>query len=171
MRIVINDANILIDLVKIDLMNQFVQLDMELKTTDFVLEELNDEQKNIVKQFIEAGKIEIIVTEEVEDFVGIASVLENSSGLSFEDCSVWYYANKLDVILLSGDGRLRKLAIANGITVRGVLYVFDQLLLKELLTFEVAIEKIELLYKINSRLPIQSKNERIAHWVLKKHTL
>lgn len=169
MRVVINDANILIDLVKIDLMNQFVQLDMELKTTDFVFEELNEEQKNILKQYIEARKIEIITTEKVEDFAGIASILDNSSGLSFEDCSVWYYANKLNGMLLSGDGRLRRLASENGIEVRGILFVFDQLLLKGLITFELAIEKIELLYKINSRLPIHSKNERISHWILNKH--
>lgn len=169
MRIVINDANILIDLVKIDLLNEFVQLDFELKTTDFVFEELNEDQKNIIEQFIEAGKVEIITTEKVEDFAGIASILDNTSGLSFEDCSVWYYAFKLDGILLSGDGRLRKLAIANGISVRGILYIFDQLLLKDLLSFEEAINKIELLYEINSRLPIHSKNDRIASWILNKH--
>ena len=169
MRVVINDANILIDLVKIDLMNQFVQLDMELKTTDFVFEELNEEQKNIITLYINVGEIEIITTEKVEDFAGISSILDHASGLSFEDCSVWYYANKFKGILLSGDGRLRKLAIANGIEVRGILFVLDQLLLKDWITFELAIEKIELLYKINSRLPISSKNERISHWILEKH--
>ncbi len=43
MRIIINDANILIDLVQLDLMNEFIQLELDLKTTDFVYEELNDE--------------------------------------------------------------------------------------------------------------------------------
>ena len=43
MRIIINDSNILIDLVQLDLMNEFIQLELDLKTTDFVYEELNDE--------------------------------------------------------------------------------------------------------------------------------
>ena len=43
MRIITNDANILIDLVQLDLMNEFIQLELDLKTTDFVYEELNDE--------------------------------------------------------------------------------------------------------------------------------
>ena len=169
MRVIINDANILIDLVHLDLMQEFIQLALELKTTDFVYEELNEEQKNIITNFIDSGDIELIITEEDEDFISIAAILENSSGLSFEDCSVWHYANKLDGILLSGDGRLRKQAIANGISVRGILYVFDQLLLNDLITFDYAIEKLEQLYEINPRLPVHSKNERIFSWSLQKH--
>lgn len=171
MRIIINDANILIDLVHLDLMNEFIQLDLELKTTDFVFEELNEEQKIIIQGYINSEHIELVVTEEEQDFEGISSILENSSGLSFEDCSVWYYANKLNGILLSGDGKLRKQAIANGILVKGILFIFDQLLVNGLISFEYAIEKIEELYKINPRLPINSKNERIVSWASQNHII
>lgn len=169
MRVIINDANILIDLVHLNLMNEFIQLEMELKTTDFVYEELNEEQKNIISRFIDTRDLELIITEENVDFIGISTILENSSGLSFEDCSVWYYAHKLNGILLSGDGKLRKQAVTNGITVKGVLYIFDQLLLKGIISFDYAIEKLEQLYEINPRLPIHSKNERILNWTLKCH--
>jgi predicted nucleic acid-binding protein len=141
MRIIINDANILIDLVHLDLMKEFIQLELELKTTDFVFEELNDDQKVIIEAYINSENIELITTEEEEDFESITTILENSSGLSFEDCSVWHYANKLNGILLSGDGKLRKQALANGISVKGILYIFDQLLLNGLISFEYAIEK------------------------------
>lgn len=167
--VIINDANILIDLVHLNLMDEFIHLDLELKTTDFVFEELNEDQKNIIEEYINLGNIEIIITEEEEDFVSITTILENSSGLSFEDCSVWHYASKLDGILLSGDGKLRKQATANGILVKGILYVFDQLLLKGLISFDFAIEKIEQLYEINPRLPINSKNERTINWSSQKH--
>ena len=54
MRIVINDANILIDLFHLDLVDVFFGLQhLDLKTTDFVFEELHDEQKEIVDQFIQ----------------------------------------------------------------------------------------------------------------------
>lgn len=114
--------------------------------------------------YIESNQIELITTEEDEDFESIASILVNSSGLSFEDCSVWHYANKLNGILLSGDGKLRKQATANGVSVKGILYIFDQLLLKKLISFDYAMEKIEELYKINPRLPIDAKDERISNW-------
>jgi rRNA-processing protein FCF1 len=169
MRIIINDANILIDLVKLDLMNEFIQLKFELKTTDFIFEELNEEQKIIIQGYVNSKYIEVIATQEEEDFQSITNILEKSSGLSFEDCSVWHYANKLNGILLSGDGKLRKHAMANGITVKGILFVFDQLLLNNLISFDVAIQKLNQLYDLNPRLPISSKNERIENWTLKKH--
>ena len=164
MRIIINDANILIDLVHLNMMNNFIQLELDLKTTDLIFEELNDDQKEIINVYIESNQIELITTEEDEDFESIASILDNSSGLSFEDCSVWHYANKLNGILLSGDGKLRKQATANGVSVKGILYIFDQLLLKKLISFDYAMEKIEELYKINPRLPIDAKDERISNW-------
>ena len=43
MRIIINDANILIDLVHLNMMHNFIQLELDLKTTDFIFEELNDD--------------------------------------------------------------------------------------------------------------------------------
>lgn len=164
MRIIINDANILIDLVHLNMMHNFIQLELDLKTTDFIFEELNDDQKEIINVYIESNQIELITTEEDEDFESIASILDNSSGLSFEDCSVWHYANKLNGLLLSGDGKLRKQATANGVSVKGILYILDQLLLKKLISFDYAMEKIEELYKINPRLPIDAKDERISNW-------
>ncbi len=169
MDILINDANILIDLVHLDLMNVFIQLEVELKTTDFVYEELNNEQKALIQNFVETGSIEIIVTTEGEDFDRIAEILANSKGLSFEDCSVWHYAEKLNGILLSGDGRLRNQATASGISVRGILYIFDQLLLNGLLTFDLAIQKIEQLYELNPRLPLNAKSDRLASWNSNMH--
>jgi len=169
MRIIINDANILIDLVHLGLMNEFIQLKLELKTTDFILEELNEDQKIIIERYINSEHLKLITTESTEDFESIVNILENSSGLSFEDCSVWHYANKFNGILLSGDGKLRKQATAGGISVKGILYVFDQLLLNNLIGFDYAIEKLEQLYEINPRLPVNSKNERILNWSSQKH--
>lgn len=51
MKIVINDANILIDLAKLDLLDKFSNLSFDLHTTDFVYEELNEEQKSPVSIF------------------------------------------------------------------------------------------------------------------------
>jgi len=169
MRVIINDANILIDLVQLDLMKEFIQLELDLKTSDFVYEELNDEQKKVVAAFVKSGDIKIIVTDDDDDLNSIVSILTSSSGLSFEDCSVLHYASKLNGILLSGDGKLRKQALANGITVRGILFIFDQLLLNNLITFESAINKIKVLYDINPRLPGHSKDERISAWILNQH--
>lgn len=90
MKIVINDANILIDLAKLDLLELFSLLNFELHTTDFVYEELNEEQKSPVSSLLKEGRLNIIETIDSKDFKGINALLNSSNGLSFEDCSVWY---------------------------------------------------------------------------------
>src|SRR5690606_26339982 len=128
MKIVINDANILIDLINLELEIPFFQLEqLELKTTDFVFEELHDGQKEILQQYIIQGRLIIIESEE-EDLINISNILSTTNGLSFEDCSVWYFAKSQEGILLTGDGKLRRNSSADGVEVRGVLYIFDQLL-------------------------------------------
>lgn len=94
MRILINDANILIDLAKLELLQVFGDLTFDLFTTDFVLEELNNAQRNPVSALIANGKLTVIETFEASDFKGITTILEKSRGLSFEDCSVFITAKK-----------------------------------------------------------------------------
>lgn len=169
MRIIINDANILIDLFHLDLVEVFFRLQgLELKTTDFVFEELHDDQKNIIEQFIENQSLILIESSE-DDLINIFEILSSTNGLSVEDCSVWYHAKKNQGILLTGDGNLRKQSSADGVEVRGILYIFDQLLISDLITFEFAIEKLNQLYLLNERLPIDGKKQRLDCWSRSEH--
>lgn len=169
MKIVINDANILIDLAKLELIQVFSKINFDLHTTDFVIEELNDEQRNPVSKLIKSKKLTVIETQDILDFQGITSILENSSGLSFEDCSVWYYSKKLSGALLTGDGKLRKQAIKEGIEVRGIIFIFDELLKQNLITFKIAIDRIEKLSLLNNRLPKKEIEKRIEYWKDEKY--
>lgn len=164
MKIVINDANILIDLAKLELIEIFSKINFDLHTTDFVIEELNDEQHKPVSKLVKNGKLKVIETEDALDFQGIVDILENSSGLSFEDCSVWYYSKKLTGALLTGDGKLRKQATKGGIEVRGIIFIFDELIKQGLISFTIAIDKIENLSKLNNRLPKKEIEKRIENW-------
>ncbi len=169
MKILINDANILIDLVKLNLLEQFVNLSHELHTTDFILEELVQEQKKDISKWINEGRINLIVTFEVNDFQGIYDLLEGSAGLSFEDCSAWYYSKKMKGTLVTGDKKLRKVAEENEIEVRGMIFILDEILKQGLITFERAIEKIKLLYVLNDRLPQKELAKRIERWGNKEY--
>lgn len=90
--------------------------------------------------------------------------MESSSGLSFEDCSVWHYSKKLSGTLLTGDGKLRKQVSKQGIEVRGIIYIFDELVKHKLLDYYSAVEKIEQLYQLNNRLPKKEIDKRIEYW-------
>jgi hypothetical protein len=61
MKIVINDANILIDLAKLDLLDVFSKLPFDLYTTDFVYEELNEEQKSPVSVLHKKGYLKLLL--------------------------------------------------------------------------------------------------------------
>jgi hypothetical protein len=135
-----------------------------------VFEELLDKQKEILDVYIQNGFLNIIESTE-EDLLSISLILNNTRGLSFEDCSVWYFAKSVNGILLTGDGRLRKQSLQDGVDVRGILYVFDYLLLSGLITFELALVKINQLYQINDRLPVSAKDERLICWGRAEHVI
>ncbi len=164
MKILINDANILIDLIELNLLQEFILLDFEMCTTDFILAEIDDAQRLRIGTIIESGHLNVIVTENDEDFDGINGLLEIGGGLSLEDCSAWYYSQKLGGILVTGDGSLRKMAKAAGIEVRGIIYLFDELLAHKIMPCAMAVEKIEQLLTINSRLPKDAIRIRVRLW-------
>jgi rRNA-processing protein FCF1 len=166
MKVLINDANILIDLVKLELLEVFSNLDFELYSTDFVIEELNRTERKEIDVLIFDNKLSVIETELFNDFKGIDSILARTSGLSFEDCSVWYYSKKMNGILLTGDGKLRKQARKDNIDVRGIIYIFDKLIEQELISYGEAIIKMKYLTQINVRLPIEIINKRLNAWEL-----
>lgn len=169
MRIVINDANILIDLAELDLLEKFSQLDFELYTTDFVFNEIDENQKKSVQKLKDNELLEVIETTENADYQGIQNLLDNNNGLSFEDCSVWHYSQKLTGILLTGDGKLRKQAKKSGVEVRGIIYIFDELVKQQLLSFSDAADKINLLFQLNNRLPKPEIDKRIKAWESNKN--
>lgn len=66
--------------------------------------------------------------------------------------------------MLTGDNKLRKTAIKAGTNVSGILYVFDQLVEQNIITPQVACEKLNILRRINHRLPDKDITERLKRW-------
>lgn len=169
MRILINDTNILIDLIYLDLLDIFFNSqNIKLKTTDFVIHELNKEQQIKIQRYSDNGSLEVIKSS-YQDLTIISQISSQTTGLSIPDCSVLHHAKAIKGILLTGDRKLRNVSISHGIEVKGIIYIFDYLLLNTLITFELAIEKINQLYEFNNRLPYQEKEKRIRSWTNNQH--
>ena len=66
MKIVVNDASILIDLLKIDLSDEFFYLPLEMYTTDLVSSEIKDESAKRFQKYIEKKMINIYSFSEKE---------------------------------------------------------------------------------------------------------
>lgn len=159
MRIFVNDANILIDLVRLGCVEAFFQLNVELCTTDFILEELEIDQRSVFQRSTMR-----VCTSEPATIAEISELMDNNPGLSFEDCSAWHHAKLLNGILVTGDGKLRRKASAEGIEVRGIIFLIDEIKSQGISELAECISILKLLKSINPRLPIQEIEKRIRDW-------
>ena len=151
--IVIKDACILFDLVDLNLLEDFFQLEVSAFTTPQVIGEItNESQWGEVSKFIDNGKLQIDVEGKYE---AIAELFDEYAGLSIPDSSVLESAIRKDAIIFSSDGSLRKISARKNLTVRGVLWIVEELHSRTLLTKEIAMEKLNLYEKINQRSPIK----------------
>lgn len=88
MKVIVNDANILIDLVDLKILPYFFQLEFEFHTTAIILDELFDEQQEALFPYIETGQLSVDnITE--EDLVEIVMIRATKPNLSEQDCSAW----------------------------------------------------------------------------------
>ena len=164
-RIVISDANVFIDLLSVSLLEAFFALPCEICTTDFVVGEITlPEQQKIVQKFIKSKKLGVVSfdVDDIDQVVLLHSKCQNNA--SIVDCSVWYYAKKVNGRLLTGDGKLRSAAEKDNVKVSGVLYLFDNFVEYGILTTEEAADDLEALMLYNVRLPKSECLSRIRKW-------
>lgn len=162
MDIVVSDTNIFIDLMSVGLFGKALDLPIRVHTVEYVINEIVDEgQKVEIEAAVLSGKLVVKDFDEEEFKDVLEMLLARRNNVSFTDCSVWYYAKKNNYRLLTGDGKLRRSAIADGVQVSGILYVTDMLVDNGLIGQEDMIAILERLKAINSRLPVAEINKRI----------
>jgi len=161
--IAIQDTCILLDLVDLDLLDLFFTLNLEVYTTSSVIDEIiTDEHKNQVDIYLENERLMI---DDEGSFETITELSNQFTGLSFTDCSVLELAKRKDAVLLSADGKLRKVSRKEGITVRGTLWIIEALYNEDAVTLDDVKEKLNLYISVNARAPkkeIQKMLERLG---------
>lgn len=162
MKIAIQDANILIDLMDCGIFDAFFELGIETHTTSLVLSEIKKaSQSSYCSGAIEKGLLQVKRIETLE-IMEIQSRLKG--GLSPADWSVMEMAQEHNAILLTGDGALRRNATRRKIEVKGILWIFDELVQSEIIEAPLAAEKLIGLKARNPRLPTDEVNNRIEKW-------
>ena len=160
MEIVVSDTNIFIDLWNIGLLERFCELPFSVRTTDFVVGELKTQGvRDAVMQLSKAGKITIktFKSHEYSEMIRL-----RDKNLSFQDCTMLYYALSGGYKLLTGDRNLRTVAERHGIEVSGIIYVMDELLRLGILSNVGYKDKLKALLDANHRLPRKEIMKRIA---------
>lgn len=157
MIIVVNDANILIDLIELELLVPFFALDFEFYTTDLILAELFEEQQQLLQPYIEQ---QILIVEEINGS-GLEKIVEiqmEKPQLSEQDCSAFYQAQKLQATLITSDNNLRGFAQSQNLDVHGHLWVFDKMVESATITLQMASAKLdELCFVVNTKLGLPKK--------------
>lgn len=162
MKLAVTDANIFIDLIKLQLLGYLFSIDIEIYTTIEIIDQLNSSQEEKVIPFIQAKNL--FVCNFTGDELTAISEMECPRALEFADKTVYYLAEKLKAEVLTGDGPLRKFCTANELTVHGIIWLFDVFLSKGLITYRTAIEKMNVLLSFNGRLPKDDCMIRLSQW-------
>lgn len=165
MKIVVNDANILIDFCKLDLLAEFFHLAFDFHVVDAVWEELQQHQASLLP-YVETGRLTIV--RDAADLMEIFEIRRQRNQLSIPDCTALLYAKHQQSILLTSDKNLRTTASQHKIEVRGHLWVFDNLVDTGVIAkLEAASKLHELSNKVNPKLGLP-KNEldvRMKNWM------
>lgn len=167
MRIAVTDACIFIDLLELNIVSPFFNLDLEVHTTAEVMDELYHEQQEILIASQSVNKL-TVHNLSVEDLATIR-VTAFSKALSQQDKSVIYLASKLEATVLSSDKPVRDCAKRMAIETHGMFWIFDQLVDHKLLNAEQATNRLHqlmntnLMYR-NNVLLWKEANKRFTLW-------
>ncbi|MFO8026822.1 MAG: hypothetical protein R6U56_04080 [Opitutales bacterium] len=162
MRIAVQDANIIIDLIDCGIFELFFRLELEVVTSSLVLGEITESSQRKACQTVVRKKWLNVVEISTLDYLRLQGL--DLPGLSVPDRSVLELAEVREASLLTGDGRLRKAAKSSALDVRGILWVFDQLVDDGLLPKKEARAKLAELKERNQRLPKAEIEKRLKAW-------
>lgn len=157
--IYISDTNIWIDFRNAGILNSLFKLPFSLCCTDFVLDELDDFNHE------ELAALGLDIRSLDEDAIaGLIRLTEAHNNSSLADVSCYYLAVNTGYPLLTGDGRLRKQAIKDGLNVHGALWLLDQLVEHMVLSRSEAAKGLVVMLAMGARLPKHECNLRITTW-------
>lgn len=165
--IAVSDTNIFIDLIEIGLLDEFFALPWEIHTTDMIIHELKvAEQKMKVEEYQTRGILRVkgYDMKEMLTLTKFYTHQRETTKVSMQDCSVWFYAMDKGYTLLTGDAKLKRAVTKAGVDVHGIIYVIDKLVETLLVSKETAVDKLEKLVLLNQRLPMLEIERKVKLW-------
>lgn len=163
--VALKDANILIDLVNASILGSWFALGYRTITTNMVIQEVSKgDQWEMVKQFIASGQLEVIDLNSSQ--VALIYTSYSEVRVSVADKSVLVVAEELGATLLTGDMKVRREGYNRNLDVRGILWIYDELINKSVITYPEAVGSLESMLKQGSWLPDNEVAQRLSYWKL-----
>ena len=147
-KLLISDANIIIDLVAGNLISEMFQLPHEFGTaTTLYHDELADFYPDLLEQGLQ-------LLELAEDAITRAQQLgQQYKGVSSYDVEALALAEQEQAPLLTGDGKLRQVGLEAGVDIRGTLWLIEQMMVHELISVDQTETAYNRMEEEGSRLP------------------
>ena len=160
MKIVVHDASVLIDLHHAGALDVWLAAGIEAWTTELVFFEV--EQPLEKQRTSGALKVKHYSAEELIALDEARSALPPT--LSLQDSSALLLAQTMEAALVTGDGDLRKAALAAGVEVHGILWILDDMVAGAQTPPRHAADMLERILKTRARLPAPECEVRLARW-------
>jgi predicted nucleic acid-binding protein len=148
--LIINDANILIDIETSGLTSLVFELDYRFAVSDILYQE---EIEPYISEFKETALEAIVFDQKTNGLLLEKIVLYKETALSRNDISAMVLAIKNNCILLTGEKLLRDIATKEGVEVHGILWLMEELFSSELINSQGVINAYEAMRRDGSRLP------------------
>jgi predicted nucleic acid-binding protein len=157
--VAVTDANIFIDLFKMELVALLFRIGMEVHTTREILNELYKDQQATLLEF-EQLKVHDLSEEQWREI----EQLSFSRRFSEADQSVLGLAYLLRATILTNEKLMRRKAGQWGLEVHGILWLLESFVNGKMLSPQAAAEKLEYLMRINIYLPQEECKIRLEQW-------
>ena len=163
MKVAVKDANVLIDLVEGDLLGLWFRLGIETYVPDLVLDEIkHPNHRRMVLAMVEAGNLRVGTFSPAQ--LSQVDSYKQRYRISLADASAILLAEQMQATLLSGDKLVRTGGLSLDLKVRGLLWVFDELVLRELLGAPDAAVRLERVVDAGAHLPAEQVQARLRKW-------
>ncbi len=163
MKVAVKDANILIDLVEGDLLGLWFRLGIETHVPDLVLAEIRiPDQRRVVQAMVEAGNLLVGTFDGNE--LAVLQEYKTEFRISLPDASAIVLAERMQATLRSGDKLVRIAGRKLQLDVRGLLWIFDELIRREFLSTRDAVVRLTRVREAGARLPEAEFRERLDRW-------
>lgn len=149
-QLLISDANILIDMEKGGITRQMFQLDAVFAVPNTLYEE---ELREEHPQLPELGLRTLELTEETVAWAEALITRHAKSGAGINDLLALALARQEQTTLLTGDDKLRSVAVKEKIEVHGTLWLVEQLMESGILTVQQAAAAYDSMKAARRRLP------------------
>lgn len=165
MELVISDTNIFIDVISLGMADVLFQLPYKIVTLDLVLGEIEEEwQMEVMERAVKSGALGVKVMSGHEMAEAMEFKRTFRGNVSLVDVSIIRYAIATGADVFTGDRSMRTQAEERGVTVRGILFIFDEFVSRGLVPPSIAAAKLEELVGRNKRLPRGECLRRIEAW-------